>query len=48
MSFLEMSGLFVVTAIAEILGCYLTYLVVKRSGLWWLLIPAAGSLAFFA
>jgi hypothetical protein len=25
MSFLKMSGLFVVTAIAEILGCYLTY-----------------------
>ena len=48
MSFLKMSGLFVVTAIAEILGCYLTYVPLKRSGSPWWLIPAAGSLALFA
>lgn len=41
-------GLFVVTAIAEIVGCYLPYLWLKRDGSPWLLIPAAASLALFA
>ena len=40
--------LFVVTAFAEILGCYLPYLWLKKSGSPWLLIPAALSLAVFA
>ncbi len=41
-------GLFVVTAMAEILGCYLPYLWLKKSGSPWLLVPAALSLALFA
>jgi small multidrug resistance family-3 protein len=40
--------LFVVTAIAEIIGCYLPYLWLKKNGPVWLLIPAAASLALFA
>jgi small multidrug resistance family-3 protein len=41
-------GLFVLTALAEILGCYLPYLWLKRGGSAWLLILAAFSLALFA
>ncbi len=41
-------ALFAVTAIAEILGCYLVYLWLKKSGDVWLLAPAAASLALFA
>jgi small multidrug resistance family-3 protein len=40
--------LFVITAIAEIVGCYLPYLWLKKNGSPWLLIPAALSLALFA
>ncbi|HUF73393.1 MAG TPA: YnfA family protein [Gammaproteobacteria bacterium] len=41
-------GLFFVTAVAEIVGCYLPYLWLKKNGPAWLLIPAAASLALFA
>lgn len=41
-------GLFVLTALAEIVGCYLPYLWLKRNGSPWLLGPAAMSLALFA
>jgi len=41
-------ALFVVTALAEIIGCYLPYLWLKQSGSIWLLFPAAVSLAVFA
>lgn len=41
-------GLFVLTAVAEIIGCYLPYLWLKKNGPIWLLIPAAFSLAAFA
>lgn len=41
-------GLFFVTAIAEILGCYLPYLWLKEDKSIWLLMPAAMSLALFA
>jgi small multidrug resistance family-3 protein len=41
-------GLFVLTAVAEIVGCYLPYLWLKKHGSVWLLVPAAGSLALFA
>jgi small multidrug resistance family-3 protein len=41
-------ALFVVTAIAEILGCYLPYLWLKKDGSPWLLVPAAVCLANFA
>ena len=35
------------TAVAEIAGCYLPFLVLRRSGSWWLLAPAALSLVLF-
>jgi small multidrug resistance family-3 protein len=40
--------LFLVTAIAEILGCFLPYLWLRKEGSPWLLVPAALSLAVFA
>lgn len=40
--------LFVVTAVAEIVGCYLPYLWLKQERSAWLLLPAAASLALFA
>ena len=40
--------LFVLTAVAEIVGCYLPYLWLKKGGSPWLLAPAALSLALFA
>ena len=40
--------LFVVTAIAEIVGCYLPYLWLKQGKSAWLLIPGAISLTLFA
>lgn len=40
--------LFAVTAIAEIIGCYLPYLVLREQRTPWLLLPAAASLALFA
>ena len=41
-------ALFTLTAIAEILGCYLPYLVLREGRSTWLLGPAAVSLALFA
>jgi small multidrug resistance family-3 protein len=40
-------GLFAVTAIAELLGCYLPMLWLSGRGSAWLLVPAALSLAMF-
>jgi small multidrug resistance family-3 protein len=40
--------LFVITALAEILGCYLPYLWLRQGKSAWLLVPAALSLATFA
>jgi len=40
--------LFVVTALAEIIGCYLPYLWLREGKSVWLLVPAACSLALFA
>lgn len=48
MSILRVFGLFVLTAVAEIVGCYLPYLWLRRGGSVWLLIPAAVSLATFS
>ncbi len=39
--------LFVITALAEIVGCYLPYLWLRKGGSAWLLLPAAASLAVF-
>lgn len=47
MKLLSTLGLFVVTALAEIVGCYLPYLWLKRGASAWLLVPAALSLALF-
>lgn len=44
---LKTVGLFVVTALAEIVGCYLPYLWLKKDGSPWLLMPAATCLALF-
>lgn len=41
-------ALFVLTAVAEIVGCYLPYLWLKKNGSVWLLIPALASLSLFA
>lgn len=41
-------ALFVATALAEIIGCYLPYLWLKQGRSAWLLLPAAASLALFA
>lgn len=40
--------LFILTALAEIIGCYLPYLWLKQGYSAWVLIPAAISLALFA
>lgn len=40
--------LLVVTALAEIIGCYLPFLWLRQGGSAWLLVPAALSLAGFA
>jgi small multidrug resistance family-3 protein len=41
-------ALFAVTAVAEIVGCFLPYLWLRRGSSPWLLFPAAASLALFA
>ncbi|KPC50277.1 hypothetical protein WG78_17940 [Amantichitinum ursilacus] len=41
-------ALFALTALAEIIGCYLPWLWLKKGATPWLLIPAAFSLATFA
>ena len=48
MNFLFMLLLYVITAIAEIVGCYLPYLWLKQGKSAWLLLPAAASLSVFA
>ncbi|WP_460528343.1 YnfA family protein [Chitinimonas naiadis] len=40
--------LFLLTALAEIVGCFLPYLWLRKAGSIWLLIPTALSLALFA
>lgn len=47
MEIAKILGLFILTALAEIIGCYLPYLWLKQGGSIWLLIPAAFSLALF-
>lgn len=45
---LKTFGLFVITALAEILGCYLPYLWLRKDGSVWLLFPAVAFLLLFA
>jgi len=47
MEILKTLGLFTVTALTEIVGCYLPYLWLREGGSAWLLVPAAFSLACF-
>ncbi|CQD39269.1 YnfA family protein [Yersinia mollaretii] len=44
---LKTSLLFFFTALAEIIGCFLPYLWLRKGGAIWLLLPAAASLAMF-
>lgn len=48
MSVLNALALFSATAVAEIVGCYLPYLWLKKQGSPWLLLPAAIALGAFA
>jgi small multidrug resistance family-3 protein len=41
-------ALFIITALAEIVGCYLPYLWLRKGGSSWLLLPAAASLSLFS
>lgn len=45
---LKTVGLFMLTALAEIIGCYLPYLWLREGKTIWLLVPAVLSLAVFA
>ena len=47
MEILKTFGLYILTALAEILGCYLPYLWLKQGKPAWLLIPAILSLGIF-
>lgn len=47
MALLYTLGLYALTAVAEIVGCYLPYLWLKQGHSAWLLLPAALSLALF-
>lgn len=47
MEYIKVLGLFIVTAMTEIIGCYLPYLWLKHGHGIWLLVPAAFSLAAF-
>jgi small multidrug resistance family-3 protein len=47
MQVLRVLGLFTATALAEIVGCYLPYLWLRKAAPVWVLVPAALSLALF-
>ena len=47
MFLIQTAGLFILTALAEIVGCFLPYLWLRKDGSIWLLVPAALSLAAF-
>ena len=47
MILVQTAALFVLTALAEIVGCFLPYLWLRKNGSIWLLVPAALSLAAF-
>lgn len=48
MLILKTFALFALTAFAEIVGCYLPYVWLRKGGSAWFLIPALASLALFA
>jgi small multidrug resistance family-3 protein len=47
MEFIRLTGLFAITAIAEIVGCYLPWLVLRQGKSAWLFLPAIASLLIF-
>jgi small multidrug resistance family-3 protein len=48
LDFFKQVSLFLITALAEIIGCYLPWLVLKQDRSLWFLVPAAVSLALFS
>ena len=48
MFLMQTAGLFILTALAEIVGCFLPYVWLRKDGSIWLLVPAALSLAIFS
>lgn len=48
LEFSKITALFALTALAEIVGCYLPWAVLKQGKPLWLLLPAAASLGLFA
>ena len=48
MELLRLALLFFITAIAEIIGCYLSWLIFKEGKSAWLALPAIASLILFA
>ena len=44
---IKITLLFIATALAEIIGCFLPYLWLRKGGSMWLLAPAAASLVLF-
>ena len=44
---LKITMLFIATALAEIIGCFLSYVWLRKGGAVWLLLPAAASLVLF-
>lgn len=44
---LKITLLFIATALAEIIGCFLSYVWLRKGGAVWLLLPAAASLVLF-
>jgi drug/metabolite transporter superfamily protein YnfA len=48
MNTLQLTGLFFITAVAEIVGCYLFWLVAKQNQTPWLLLPGTLVLVLFA
>jgi len=48
MEFSKTAVLFAITALAELVGCYLTYMCLRQGKPVWVLLPAALSLAAFA
>jgi len=47
MEFVKIMGLFILTALAKIIGCYVPWLVLRQNKSPWLLLSAAVSLAIF-
>ncbi len=47
MEYIKLTGLFAITAVTEIVGCYLPWLVLRQEKSPWLMVPAIASLLLF-